>query len=389
MDGLNEPQSAQSVGKVLRARRIRAGLTLSELAFDLQIRPRLLEAIEAGEYQALPAGIYAEGFVRAYARAVGMDAGTAAERFRAETGDDRAPALKFPDPQPETGIPNGAALFVGTIMAIVAYGAWYLSSGAPQQVAQAVAPVPAHLEERLLANEPGATMPSVPREAPFIPGIAAAPPAGGNGAQGHVPATVLPEFIPAAGTPASPRALPPSNVGQLAKPGTGSPTKGAPVALLAAKGDSAPSVDTPLAAGVSSVAPTSAPAAAAPVQTSSPPPPATATSQASVALAAEPPHEEAALSAADGRVVLRARSDSWVEIRDPASNTLVTARLLRAGESYRLPDRPGLRLLTGNAGGLQIFVDGHPAPPLGRDGTVRRNVPLDAGLLTAALDRNN
>jgi cytoskeleton protein RodZ len=38
---------------------------------------------------------------------------------------------------------------------------------------------------------------------------------------------------------------------------------------------------------------------------------------------------------------------------------------------------------TGNAGGLEITVDGNPAPSIGRAGAVRRNVALDPQALMA------
>jgi cytoskeleton protein RodZ len=79
--------------------------------------------------------------------------------------------------------------------------------------------------------------------------------------------------------------------------------------------------------------------------------------------------------------VLRAKSDSWVEVRDPQSNSLLVARLLRAGDVYNVPDKPGLRLVTGNAGGLVVLVDGASAPPLGKEGAVRRGIALDPDTL--------
>lgn len=83
-----------------------------------------------------------------------------------------------------------------------------------------------------------------------------------------------------------------------------------------------------------------------------------------------------------GEVVIRATADSWIQIRDARQSVLLT-RVLKAGESCRAPDRPGLLMRTGNAGGLEITVDGVAAPPIGRRGMVRRNVALDGHALLA------
>ena len=61
------------------------------------------------------------------------------------------------------------------------------------------------------------------------------------------------------------------------------------------------------------------------------------------------------------RVVLKATQDSWVQIRN-ASNASIFTRVLRAGDVYEVPDEAGLTLLTGNAGGLEITVDGEAIP---------------------------
>ena len=76
------------------------------------------------------------------------------------------------------------------------------------------------------------------------------------------------------------------------------------------------------------------------------------------------------------RIVLRALQDSWVQIRDRQDALLLT-RVLRAGDTYFVPAREGLTLLTGNAGGLEIRVDGVTVPPIGPVGTVRRQIALD------------
>ena len=55
--------------------------------------------------------------------------------------------------------------------------------------------------------------------------------------------------------------------------------------------------------------------------------------------------------------------------------------MLQAGDRYFVPNREGLRLMTGNAGGLAITVDGEAVPAIGARGEARRDVRLEADLL--------
>jgi cytoskeleton protein RodZ len=101
------------------------------------------------------------------------------------------------------------------------------------------------------------------------------------------------------------------------------------------------------------------------------------------------PDQTPATGPASTRIVLRANGENWIEIREGGTERLVVARLFKPGETFDVPDSPDLRLLTGNAGGLEILVDGEPVPPLGAAGMVRRNVPLDAERLRSGeLARN-
>lgn len=89
------------------------------------------------------------------------------------------------------------------------------------------------------------------------------------------------------------------------------------------------------------------------------------------------------------RVVITATEDAWVQVQGPQNELLLT-RILRAGDSYRVPDRSGLKMVTGNAGALEIRVDGQLIEPIGPVGVVRRNVSLDPSSLkggaSSALD---
>jgi cytoskeleton protein RodZ len=87
-------------------------------------------------------------------------------------------------------------------------------------------------------------------------------------------------------------------------------------------------------------------------------------------------------------IVIRATSSSWVEIRDPANSTIVYTGLMSAGNSFNVPDTEGLVLDTGNAGALDISVDGEPVPKIGGVGAVRKNVSLNADRLKAGTATN-
>ena len=84
----------------------------------------------------------------------------------------------------------------------------------------------------------------------------------------------------------------------------------------------------------------------------------------------------------DSRITLRATGDSWVQVR-AADDTLLMTRIMRAGDTYRVPNQTGLKLMTGNAGELEILVDGNVVPAIGPSGSVKRNVMLDPMRLKA------
>jgi len=76
------------------------------------------------------------------------------------------------------------------------------------------------------------------------------------------------------------------------------------------------------------------------------------------------------------RVVIRAKGESWVQIRDNPGNRVLTDRVLRAGEIIEIPNRPGIVLTTGKAENLDILLDGQDVDPFGGPG-VRRNIALE------------
>ncbi len=328
-----EPSAGEAarLGEELRDARMALGLSVDDLAAALRIRRVYLAALEEGRVRDLPAPAYAVGFVRSYARALGLDADDMVRRFRDSIGPvvPRKTDLVFPEPVPDRGVPAGAVMLVGAVLAVGAYAAWYNWSATGGRAVDAVPPLPPRIEQ---AARQAAPEPSAPAPLPALP-LPAAP-------QGTVPAA------PQAASPLPP-ALPPG-AAPARPPGAG------PVATLPGP-----------APGVAPPSPMPAAPAAQP------------TVQAPVPPAAPRPEE--------GRVVLRAKADSWLQVRDRQTGNVLLNRVLRPGESYAVPNRDGLLLTTGNAFGLDILVDGQTIPGLGGGPAVRRDVPLEPDRLRAFL----
>ena len=90
-----------------------------------------------------------------------------------------------------------------------------------------------------------------------------------------------------------------------------------------------------------------------------------------------PPQAEAAAEGQAGKIVVRARLESWIQVTNEKKE-VVFSRVLRSGETYTVPEEKGLMLTTGNAGGIEILVNGKKLKSLGTVGLVKRDIPLDA-----------
>lgn len=65
----------ESLGTMLRRARVAQGRDLAEVADQIKVHPRYLEALEADDLKSLPGGFFYKSFVRQYASALGMDPG--------------------------------------------------------------------------------------------------------------------------------------------------------------------------------------------------------------------------------------------------------------------------------------------------------------------------
>jgi len=126
-----------------------------------------------------------------------------------------------------------------------------------------------------------------------------------------------------------------------------------------------------------------APTSAAPPPTAPPSvaflPPVLPPSILSALAAPEPP---AAPATPEARIMLRIKAEAWVQVRERQGPVLLS-RIMRAGDSWPVPNGTQLLLSTGNAGGTELLVDGQATPALGSAGAVRRDVLLDPDALKA------
>ena len=315
--------TAAGLGAELRERRQSLGWELPQLADSLRIRQTYLEAIEAGRIGDMPGTTYALGFVRAYAGALGLNGEQIASRFRTESAEASVrPALSFPAPVPQRGVPAGALMLLGLLILAGAYSGWYYFSERQRTPAETVQPIPDHLLPHVA--EPSAPSPQI---ASILP--TASPP---------VHADVLPTPSPAKPTAAAPAPSPAPSSSTL---------------------PSLPSLPVAPPAQLSAVPETPAPGS----------------------LVQAPPAQTAAAPAPATRIVLKTTADAWVTVKQP-SGPAVFNRMMHAGDIWPVPATPaGLLLTTGNAGGTTLEVDGTPVVALGGSGAVRRDLPLDADML--------
>ena len=85
-------------GNRLRQERERLGITLDEVAKATKVAPHLLEALEGNDFARLPGGPFNKGFVRAYARFVGLDPEATVAAYARE---EKAQGLSTPDAERE------------------------------------------------------------------------------------------------------------------------------------------------------------------------------------------------------------------------------------------------------------------------------------------------
>lgn len=171
------PQGAYrglTVGALLAEARAAAGRDLADLARETRVALRYLMAIEADDHEALPALPYALGFVKTFARSVGLNPERVGAQFRAETRlTPHVPSAPSLEPLDEARLPSqGLALAGLAVLVLVIGGLGLYGSGVLDRVPsapQVAAPAPAAIDTTTAA----ASAPA-PAPAAAAPGASAA-----------------------------------------------------------------------------------------------------------------------------------------------------------------------------------------------------------------------
>jgi transcriptional regulator with XRE-family HTH domain len=82
---------ATDIGSPLRRAREQRGLTLQDIARTTKIPIRSLDAIEHGDFERLPGGIFRKAYIRTFAAAVGVDGNELAAAYASVDAVDPAP----------------------------------------------------------------------------------------------------------------------------------------------------------------------------------------------------------------------------------------------------------------------------------------------------------
>jgi cytoskeleton protein RodZ len=310
------------IGTMLRGRREQVGQDLTVISAATHIRVHYLKAIEEGRRKELPGTAYMIGYIRTYADYLGFDGNRLITDYHDVLTEQHKWVDKRAEPvQAAGGLPqfqiSPVILMAGlVILGIAGYVAWGYATAPKEEGTIEAAEVEAPAEE------------------------------------------VTPDTPPVV-TPAPPPPTIPSPTGANASAPTDTPIEAAP----------APAPEPPAAEAEDQV-----------------PPEAEVASTGEEVGAGEevvdqsPPQSETAAAASEdpaGKIVVRARLESWIQITN-AKQEVVFSRVLRAGETYTVPDEEGLLFTTGNAGGVEIMVDGTKLKSLGTVGLVKRDIPLDA-----------
>lgn len=310
------------VGEILRRARVRAGLSFEDIEQQIYIRAAHLQTIEDGQFQNLPGRIYALGFIKSYADFLGLDGDKVVSLVKRQSAKRIASAQSAPAPiQPR--IDSDHTLPQSKTLLIIA-------SLLAVSLALFAVKFGNHQKPQAITQVPADLREQV---------------------------TLLTNPTHAQET------TPKAAKAAISLPSEAGASLGGSASNTNAPADISANAPTQLSAQIS---PQVSPLASPPVEV------ADIETLTQAAIAQHP-------------IVLRANENVWLEIKTSAGKTILS-RVLSSGEEYWVPaDQPDLMMTLGNAGGLQIILNGQNLPLLGHQGQVIRALPLTVDFLKTKL----
>jgi cytoskeleton protein RodZ len=340
---------AGGIGARLRAGREKLGLTVLQVAERIHTDPKIVEAIEAENFEALGAPVYARGHIGHYAELVG-ESGSELNQLYSHVSKVAQPDLtrivKAPAGTNSSKLVAPALLVIAVFA--VAGAIWWVSALSKKK--------PQLSDTHVVGEETPATA---------APGSESATPAPGTAPAGE------PTQAGGSATPAD-RGSPPGATAMQARPGPqgtmAMQARPAPRGTMAMQGDpaSAGAASSPSRSGSAAAsAPPAPPHRTATAQTrtagaqtrvaSVSPPPAQTTSAPAPAAATQPRAKN------QSQVTLRYSADSWTEVYD-ASGARLFYDVGAANSVQTVVGTPPLRVVLGNASGVSVEYNGHSKP---------------------------
>jgi len=213
--GQQENPRATTFGIRLKQERERRGITLDQITQSTKIGTRFLQALEQDHFEQLPGGIFNKGFVRAYARFVGLDEDQVVADYLAATGGpeqkpeapeaiSRADVPAGPEPGRAAALPWGVfAIFL--LIAAFSFALWGFYSRVSSKRKEMPPPTPPPPAQtstasaapssppRAIAQRTIKLQPSSKSVAPGASGNAGQPVPALSSSGGRAPASVAPK----------------------------------------------------------------------------------------------------------------------------------------------------------------------------------------------------
>ena len=338
----------ESLGSIIETARKRHGLTIEQIAAELRVESRYLEALEEDRLEIFAAPVFVKGYLRHLANRFGLEYDSLLRRYTEQTDASDAP-VTYSEPIEETNTLY-VPLLIGALILVLGIPAFWFTWVSRDSLSDIISSDG--------ESPPPAEVQAVPEETADLrdPGIAAEP--------------IQPPLtgIPDTGQPLSPEGVP----GDAPAPEDASVTGPDLESIQPAEGvlpiepdpadpaipadPTLPEDQPPIGADPADVPQAENTAAAAPATASAGDTPAPDQSSESLM-----------------QVAIRFDEDSWTEVNDGAGNALYYA-LGMAGVTENLDGVPPLSITLGNPRGVQVTINDQPYPvplPQGNATTVR------------------